>query len=185
MMDVQRGRRGRAGDERHALISLTLLSPLVTPPLERKRETSFNGTSVISVVADNVKHSVSADQYIGLYLSPAILFSLFPCTPPPLASLGVVFVVPLILFPSPLHPCLSSVHPLWRGPVMSAPSLSLHLPCRTRGSRRGGPALRSAVQQTGASWVGRSVAQRGRGSGGGGMRGCLLGRIERQWRGHF
>lgn len=157
--EVLRGRWGSAGDESHALISLTLQSPLVT---------SFNGTSVISEVTDNIKLSVSADQYIGLYLSPAILFSLFPCTPPPLASLGVVFVLSLILFPSPLHPCLSSVHPLWRGPVMSAPSsdktsLSLRLFCRTRGSRRGGPALRSAVQQTGASRVGRSGAQRGRG----------------------
>lgn len=79
----------------------------------------------------------------------------------------VILVLPLILslFPFP-SPSVSSVYPLWRGPVLSAPtpdkpSLSLSLFYRTRGSRKGSPALCSAVQQTGASQAGRSVAQRG------------------------
>lgn len=143
------------------------------------------------VFADHVKLSMSADQYIGLYPCPAILFSLFPLIPRPLAL-------------HPLHSCcfpsLSPVYPPWRGPVMSAPSsdkpsLSRRLfSTATRGSRKGGPALFcSAVLQTGASQAGGSAAQRRSGvdvsqeppGGERGMRGCMLARTERRWRGHF
>ncbi len=147
------------------------LSPLVTPPLERKRETSFTGRSVISVVTNNVELCMSADQYIGLSITRHfVLLVSTHSSPPPLSpfwttssssSLSSFLHFP---FPSPSS-TLSSVYPLWRGPVMSAPSdkpsLSLPLFCTTRGSRKGGLALCSAVQQTGASQAGRSEAQRG------------------------
>lgn len=131
---------------------------------------------------------MSADQYIGLSITRH--FVLLVSTP--LSPSQTTSSSSFLHFPSPLHsPSLSSVYPLWRGPVMSAPSSdkpspSLPLFCRTRGSRKGG----LAAQQTGASQAGRSGAQRGSGvdvslEPGWGVRGCSLPRIERQWRGHF
>lgn len=92
--------------------------------------------------------SSSVCQLINIlaYLSPAILFSLFPHTSSYTTSSSPSLLSSLH-FPSPLH-CffLLSLQfiPLWRGPVMSAPSsdkrsLSLTLFYRARGSRKRRP----------------------------------------------
>lgn len=163
------------------------------PALQRKKEATFNGTAVMLVFADQAQY-VSRSIYRPLSMPRhfVLLVSTHSSPPRPLHPLHSCF------FP----PSLSSVYPPWRGPVMSAPSSDKPSLSRClffflqqqEAPGKGGPALCcSAVLQTGASQAGGSAAQRRSGVNvsqepGGverGMRGCMLARTERRWRGHF
>lgn len=122
------------------------------------------------------------------YVSRSIYWPIYH---PPFCSPSSSFLNDVILSPFPFH-SISSVDPLWRGPVMSAPtsdepSPSLHCFYRTKGSRKRRPwtllctADRSLsggqVRSTEGIWCGCLLAERqGRDS---------LPRIERQQMGHF